>query len=76
LSDRAWAEGPGILDPVKYALLSAFAAVSALAGISWWALESSGVAIIETTKPDGTTRSTHVWHASHDGEIWLDSGRE
>jgi len=41
---------------------------------TWWALESSGVAAIETRSPDGGTRSTHVWYAEPDGEIWIEAG--
>ncbi len=50
---------------------------SSLAGfglVTWWALESSGVAVIETRTPDGTLRSTHVWFAEPDGELWLEAG--
>ena len=50
------------------ALLIAFAVAT------WWALESDGVALIETLAPDGTVRSTHVWHAESDGELWLEAG--
>lgn len=39
-----------------------------------WALESSGVAVIETKAADGTARSTHVWYAEPDGELWLEAG--
>lgn len=39
-----------------------------------WALESSGVAVIETRAADGTFRSTHVWYAAPDGELWLEAG--
>lgn len=46
--------------------------VAALA--TWWALESSGVAVIETHAPDGSLRSTHVWFAERKGEIWLEAG--
>lgn len=43
----------------------------ALTGI---ALESGGVAIVETRAPDGTTRATHVWFVEHHGALWLEAG--
>jgi hypothetical protein len=46
----------------------------ALGSFTWWALESSGIAIIETHAPDGSVRSTHVWFAEPGGEIWLEAG--
>ena len=42
--------------------------------ITWLALESGGVGIVETQRPDGTRRSTHVWPARIDGDIWLEAG--
>lgn len=42
--------------------------------VTWWALESSGVAVIETRAADGTIRSTHVWYAEPDGDLWLEAG--
>jgi hypothetical protein len=41
---------------------------------SWWALESSGVAVVETRGVDGSPRSTHVWYVEPDGELWLEAG--
>jgi hypothetical protein len=41
---------------------------------TWWALESSGVAVIETRMPNGLMRSTHVWFAEPKGEIWIEAG--
>ena len=45
-----------------------------LALFTWWALESSGVAILETRSADGTLRSTHVWYAEPNSELWLEAG--
>jgi len=45
-----------------------------LAAVTWWALESGGVAVIETRTPEGAIRSTHVWYAEPDGELWLEAG--
>ena len=50
------------------ALLLAFAATT------WWALESGGVAVIGTRTPEGHVRSTHVWYAEPNGEVWLEAG--
>ena len=43
-------------------------------GLTWWVLESGGVAIVETRAPDGGARATHVWYASQAGETWLEAG--
>jgi hypothetical protein len=48
--------------------------VVGFAGVSWLALESGGVAVIETRAPDGTTHATHVWTVEHDGSLWLEAG--
>ena len=48
--------------------------VISLGLFTWWALESGGVAIVETRAPDGSTRSTHVWFVEPDGELWLEAG--
>ena len=50
------------------------AACAAFAAITWLALESGGVAVVETHAPDGTTRATHVWTVEHDGALWLEAG--
>jgi hypothetical protein len=41
---------------------------------TWWALEWEGVAILETRMADGSVRSTHVWYAEPDGELWVEAG--
>ncbi len=46
----------------------------ALGGMTGWALESGGVAVIETQTPEGGPRFTHVWYAEPDGELWLEAG--
>lgn len=48
--------------------------VAAFAGVTWWALESGGVATIETRRADGSTRSTHVWWIESSGQLWLEAG--
>ncbi len=42
--------------------------------LTWWALEWSSVAVLETQSADGAVRSTHVWYAEPDGEIWIEAG--
>jgi len=44
------------------------------ASFTWWALESSGVAVLETRAEDGSQRSTHVWFTEPGGELWLEAG--
>ena len=54
--------------------LALLALAAAFAGITWLALEQSGVAVVETHAPDGTTHTTHVWTVEHDGALWLEAG--
>jgi hypothetical protein len=49
-------------------------ALVAFLAFTWWALEWDGVAVVETTAPDGTTRATHVWFVEHEGRLWLEAG--
>ncbi len=48
--------------------------VAAFGATTWRALESGGVAVIETETPEGTVRSTHVWYTEPDDELWLEAG--
>jgi hypothetical protein len=59
---------------MKHALVTVLLLLLAFAGLTWWALESSGVAVLETQRPEGSTRSTHVWYVTHNGEVWLEAG--
>lgn len=59
---------------MKIAILGLVSALVAFATLTWWALESSGVAVLETRAPDGSLRSTHVWFAEPNGELWLEAG--
>jgi hypothetical protein len=45
----------------------------AFVGITWWALESSGVAILRTQRADGSIRETHVWYADEGGVTWVEA---
>jgi hypothetical protein len=56
------------------AIAALAALLLALAGISYLALESGEVAVVETRGARGEIRSTHVWHVEHDGELWLEAG--
>jgi hypothetical protein len=60
--------------PVKIAIASLVSMLAAFGLITWWALESSGVAVLETRAADGSLRSTHVWFAEPNGELWLEAG--
>ena len=42
--------------------------------LTWWALECNNVAVLETQSADGGVRSTHVWYAEPDGELWIEAG--
>ena len=57
---------------VAFAVIGAL--VAAFGAMTWWALESGGVAVIETRAPEGTTRSTHVWYTEPGGKLWLEAG--
>jgi len=50
------------------------AAALLVAGVTWWALEASGVAIVLMQAAPGQTRSTPVWFAERDGSLWLEAG--
>ena len=45
-----------------------------VAGFTAWALEWSGVAIVETQAADGSVRSTHVWFVEPGGALWVEAG--
>lgn len=59
---------------MKLALITFGGLLLALVGITWWALESGGVAIIETRGADSTPRQTHVWYVEDEGVLWLEAG--
>jgi hypothetical protein len=59
---------------VKVALIALAALVAAFGATTWWALESEGVAVIETRTAEGALRSTHVWYVEPNGELWLEAG--
>ncbi len=59
---------------MKLGLIIVAALAVVFGATTWWALESRGVAVIETQTPGGTVRSTHVWYTEPKGELWLESG--
>ncbi len=50
-----------------------FVGLAVAAAVVWWVLESSGVGVIETQRPDGKPRHTHVWFVDLDGLTWLEA---
>ena len=46
----------------------------AFVALTWIALESGGVAVVETHRADGTVRETRVWFVERDGALWLEAG--
>ncbi len=59
---------------MKIAIVGLVSLLAAFGLITWWALEWSGVAVLETRDPEGALRSTRVWFAEPDGELWLEAG--
>jgi hypothetical protein len=59
---------------LKIVLLGVLAPVVAFGAVTWWALESGGVAVVGTLRIEGGARETHVWYAEPDGELWLEAG--
>jgi hypothetical protein len=59
---------------VKIALAVLLSAPALFAAVTYAALETGGVAIAETEMEDGTIRSTHVWFARKQNELWLEAG--
>jgi hypothetical protein len=47
--------------------------VLAFGAITWWALESSGVAVLRTQRSDGSPREIRLWYVEHDGTIWVEA---
>jgi hypothetical protein len=58
---------------VRRVALLLFAAVAAFSAITWYALESSDVAIVRTRDAAGAPLETHVWPAEEGGAIWLEA---
>ena len=58
---------------IKLAAAILISLLLAFAGVTWAALEASGVAVLETRNADGSARRTRVWFAEHEGAIWLEA---
>jgi hypothetical protein len=58
---------------VARAFAAACVASAAFAAVTWWSLESSGVAIV-TTRSDTGERSTHVWFVEDAGRVLVEAG--
>ncbi|HET9062611.1 MAG TPA: hypothetical protein VFO62_04920 [Candidatus Binatia bacterium] len=54
-------------------VLTLTAAAMIFAGVTYVALEASGVVVVETDV-GGKTRSAHVWFVRENGELWLEAG--
>ena len=59
---------------MKPVLIGIAMLLAAFVATTWWALESEGVAVIETRTADDSVRFTHVWYTEPDGELWLEAG--
>lgn len=59
---------------MKPVLIGVATLLAAFGAITWWALESGGVAVIETRTADDGVRFTHVWYTEPNGELWLEAG--
>lgn len=59
---------------LKIVLIALAGLVGVFAATTWWALESGGVAVVETRTHDGSLRSTHVWFVEPDGGLWIEAG--
>lgn len=59
---------------MKTAFILVATLVAAFGIVSWWALESGGVAVIETQTPEGRIRTTHVWFTEPGEELWIEAG--
>lgn len=45
-----------------------------VAGLTYFALESDGVVLVETSDPTGAARTTHVWFVENRGKTYLEAG--
>jgi len=59
---------------VKLAIMSLVSGLVGFVLMTFLALESGGVAVLETRADDGSTRSTHVWFVEPNGELWIEAG--
>ncbi len=71
---------PGMQRTVRRFVLVLFAAVVALVAVTWWALESGDVAVVETAMESAATtggadlRRTHVWFVVAGDDVLIEAG--
>ncbi|MGI9430666.1 MAG: nitroreductase/quinone reductase family protein, partial [Myxococcota bacterium] len=58
---------------VKQLLVGLSCLLAGLLAFTWWALESSGVAVL-TTQGEHETRSTHVWFVEDGNTLLIEAG--
>jgi len=59
---------------MRNVLLGLCCLLLAVGAVTWWALESHDVAVVETRRADGQIRMTHVWWVTADDRLWLEAG--
>lgn len=55
------------------AALAAIVGAVALGAVTVVALEGKAIAVLHTTKPDGSERRTRVWFAEDNGALWVEA---
>jgi F420H(2)-dependent quinone reductase len=63
----------GMSRSFKMASAALFSLLVVFGGVTGAALESSGVAVLETRDAQGATRRTRVWFAEHESALWLEA---
>ena len=58
---------------VRSVLVALAVSLLGFAAVTGLALESGGVAVLETRAPDGTPRTTRVWVAEEDGSLLVEA---
>jgi F420H(2)-dependent quinone reductase len=58
---------------VRSVLVALAVSLLGFAAVTGLALESGGVAVLETRAPDGTPRTTRVWVADEDGSLLVEA---
>ncbi|MFQ5415634.1 MAG: hypothetical protein ACE5FL_01170 [Myxococcota bacterium] len=59
---------------MRIAILCIASALASFFGVTWYALESGGVAIVATRPANGPERRTHVWYVEPRDELWIEAG--
>ena len=77
MQTKAAFEGSGcgtVMSSLKRGLVAVALLGAAFFATTLWALESGGVALVETRAPEGALRTTRVWYVELDRELWLEAG--